>query len=141
MACSNKQVSLVDSIDQIAEGFFHHIQCSSMGCIISHGAFSRSCVTWNFASLLLPENGLQPWPANFADSDIQASSLTLNLKSNGFQSRQQLNNQRCPQWVWVWLCQVWLCCDQNLNTPFRSQSENGVVGVVMLKMVWLCSSP
>ena len=35
------------------------------------------------------------------------------------------------------LKKVWLCCHQNLNTPFISQTVNGVV---MLKMVWLCSS-
>ena len=56
----------------------------------------------------------------------------------------------------VWLCAkrcgyVWpkpqrcgyvqkgvVMCDQNLNTPLRSQTENGVAGVVMCKMVWLC---
>ena len=40
----------------------------------------------------------------------------------------------------VMLKKVWLCCHQNLNTPFISQTVNGVAGVVMLKMVWLCSS-
>ena len=38
------------------------------------------------------------------------------------------------------LKKVWLCCHHNLNTPFISQTVNGVAGVVMLKMVWLCSS-
>ena len=73
------------------------------------------------------------------------SDLTTSVVLNGcgyVKSQVWLCSKRCgyvKDGV-VMLKKVWLCCHQNLNTPFISQTVNGVAGVVMLRMVWLCSS-
>ena len=72
------------------------------------------------------------------DSDLTTSVV---LDGCGYvKSQVWLCSKRCGyvKVGVVMLKMVWLCCHQNLNTPFQSWPENGVAGVVMLKMVWLC---
>ena len=75
------------------------------------------------------------------DSDLTTSVV---IQGCGYvKSRVWLCAKRCG-YVWPkpqrcgYVQKGVVMCDQNLNTPLRSQTENGVAGVVMCKMVWLC---